>query len=154
LAGRDGVSVDQPLTFGELAASTAPLFAIIWTPAPRLHDLPIVNFDEKQVFALIANQDATATEKLAEGIRCVLAARRRKAGCTDAGRYDFPGPHSMARRWSFHVIGPPALAITDRKALKPGERHSICQGLRFRATPIDLWSSARLMFSLICLKPD
>ena len=55
-----------------LAASNAPLPRALDAAAARGLDLPAVNYDEA-AFRLALNQDAMATEKLAEGIRAFIA---------------------------------------------------------------------------------
>lgn len=67
LAGCDLLTISPDL-LGELAASTAPLNRALDAQAAKDMDLPAVNFDEAS-FRYAFNQDAMATEKLAEGIR-------------------------------------------------------------------------------------
>ena len=67
LAGCDLLTISPDL-LGELAASSAPLNRALDAQAAKDMDLPAVNFDEAG-FRYAFNQDAMATEKLAEGIR-------------------------------------------------------------------------------------
>ena len=67
LAGCDLLTISPDL-LGELAASSAPLNRALDEQAAKDMDLPAVNFDEAG-FRYALNQDAMATEKLAEGIR-------------------------------------------------------------------------------------
>lgn len=55
----------------QLAASPAPLARALDAEAARRLTLPAVQFDEAG-FRLALNQDAMATEKLAEGIRVFI----------------------------------------------------------------------------------
>jgi transaldolase len=73
LAGCDLLTI-SPELMAELAASQAPLPRALDANVAKTMDLQVVNFDEAG-FRLALNQDAMATEKLAEGIR---------AFCTDA----------------------------------------------------------------------
>ncbi|NQW92466.1 MAG: transaldolase, partial [Polaromonas sp.] len=52
----------------QLAATDAPLTQALNADVAKALDLPAVNFDEVG-FRFALNQDAMATEKLAEGIR-------------------------------------------------------------------------------------
>jgi transaldolase len=67
LAGCDLLTI-SPELLAQLAASDAPLTQSLNTAAAKAQDLPVVNFDEAR-FRFALNQDAMATEKLAEGIR-------------------------------------------------------------------------------------
>ena len=67
LAGCDLLTI-SPELLGQLAASDAPLVPALEADAARALDLPAVNFDEAG-FRFALNQDAMATDKLAEGIR-------------------------------------------------------------------------------------
>ena len=73
LAGCDLLTISPDL-LAALATSDAPLQRALDPSAAQAMDLPAVNFDEVQ-FRFALNQDAMATEKLAEGIRafCVDA---------------------------------------------------------------------------------
>lgn len=55
-----------------MAASEAPLQRALDAQAAQALDLPAVNFDEV-TFRYALNEDAMATEKLAEGIRAFAA---------------------------------------------------------------------------------
>ena len=67
LAGCDLLTI-SPELLGQLAANDAPLGRTLNPEATQTLDLPAVNFDEAG-FRFALNQDAMATEKLAEGIR-------------------------------------------------------------------------------------
>ncbi len=67
LAGCDLLTI-SPELMAQLAASPAPLARALDAEAARRLTLPAVQFDEAG-FRLALNQDAMATEKLAEGIR-------------------------------------------------------------------------------------
>jgi transaldolase len=67
LAGCDLLTI-SPELLGQLAASDAPLTQALKADAAKAMDLPVVHFDEAG-FRFALNQDAMATEKLAEGIR-------------------------------------------------------------------------------------
>ncbi len=67
LAGCDLLTI-SPELLAELASSTAPLERQLDADQAKALDLPAVHFDEAG-FRLALNQDAMATEKLAEGIR-------------------------------------------------------------------------------------
>jgi len=67
LAGCDLLTI-SPELLSLLAATDAPLGQALKPDAARSLDLPAVNFDEAG-FRFALNQDAMATEKLAEGIR-------------------------------------------------------------------------------------
>ena len=71
LAGCDLLTI-SPELLAQLAASEAPLERALDADAARQLDLPPVQFDEP-AFRLALNQDAMATEKLAEGIRAFIA---------------------------------------------------------------------------------
>ena len=58
----------SPELLGQLAATEAPLTRALNADTAKALDLPAVNFDEAG-FRFALNQDAMATEKLAEGIR-------------------------------------------------------------------------------------
>ena len=67
LAGCDLLTI-APELLAQLAASDAPLQRVLDAEAAKGMDLPAVNFDEAG-FRFALNEDAMATEKLAEGIR-------------------------------------------------------------------------------------
>lgn len=71
LAGCDLLTI-SPELMAELAASDEPLPRALDAEAARQLDLPPVAYDEAG-FRLALNQDAMATEKLAEGIRTFIA---------------------------------------------------------------------------------
>lgn len=71
LAGCDLLTI-SPELLATLAASDAPLVRALDAQAAQRLDLPAVNFDEAG-FRLELNDDAMATEKLAEGIRAFSA---------------------------------------------------------------------------------
>jgi len=71
LAGCDLLTI-SPELLAQLAASEAPLQRALDARAAQALDLPAVNFDEAG-FRYALNQDAMATEKLAEGIRAFAA---------------------------------------------------------------------------------
>ena len=71
LAGCDLLTI-SPELLAQLAASDAPLTMALDANAAKAMDLPAVNFDEAG-FRYALNQDAMATEKLAEGIRAFAA---------------------------------------------------------------------------------
>ncbi|HOZ65332.1 MAG TPA: transaldolase [Burkholderiaceae bacterium] len=75
LAGCDLLTISPDL-LAILAATEAPLSLALNAGAAKTLDLPAVNFDETQ-FRFALNEDAMATEKLAEGIRafCVDAVK-------------------------------------------------------------------------------
>jgi transaldolase len=75
LAGCDLLTI-SPELMAALAASDAPLPQALDAQTARALDLPAVNYDEAQ-FRFALNEDAMATEKLAEGIRafCVDAVK-------------------------------------------------------------------------------
>ena len=67
LSGCDLLTI-SPELLAQLAATDAPLTRALTPDAAKSLDLPAVNFDEAG-FRFALNQDAMATEKLAEGIR-------------------------------------------------------------------------------------
>jgi len=71
LAGCDLLTI-SPELLAQLAASSAPLPRALDAEAARALDLPPVRYDEPG-FRLALNDDAMATEKLAEGIRAFCA---------------------------------------------------------------------------------
>ena len=71
LAGCDLLTISPDL-LAKLAASEQPLPRVLEPDAARALDLPAVNFDEAS-FRLALNEDAMATDKLAEGIRTFCA---------------------------------------------------------------------------------
>ncbi|MDM0075876.1 transaldolase [Variovorax sp. J2P1-59] len=71
LAGCDLLTI-SPELLGELAASDAPLSHALDAEAARRLDIPKVTLDEP-AFRFALNEDAMATEKLAEGIRAFAA---------------------------------------------------------------------------------
>jgi transaldolase len=71
LAGCDLLTI-SPELLAQLAASDAPLERALDAGAAAALDLPAVNFDEAG-FRYALNEDAMATEKLAEGIRAFAA---------------------------------------------------------------------------------
>ena len=71
LAGCDLLTI-SPELLAQLAASEAPLVRALDVESAKQQDLPAVNFDEAG-FRYALNQDAMATEKLAEGIRAFAA---------------------------------------------------------------------------------
>ena len=75
LAGCDLLTISPDL-LATLAATEAPLSQALNAQTAQALDLPAVNFDEAQ-FRFALNDDAMATEKLAEGIRafCVDAVK-------------------------------------------------------------------------------
>ena len=77
LAGCDLLTI-APDLLAALQASDAPLARVLDAAAARQLDLPAVHHDEKS-FRWALNEDAMATEKLAEGIR---------AFAVDAGKLD------------------------------------------------------------------
>ena len=84
LAGCDLLTI-SPELLAELAASQAPLTPALDAAAARQLDLPPVQYDEAS-FRLALNQDAMATEKLAEGIRSFIAdAQKLEALMQQAG---------------------------------------------------------------------
>jgi transaldolase len=71
LAGCDLLTI-SPELLAQLAASGEPLARALDADAAKTLDLPAVSFDEAG-FRYALNQDAMATEKLAEGIRAFAA---------------------------------------------------------------------------------
>ncbi|MDO5086684.1 MAG: transaldolase [Comamonadaceae bacterium] len=71
LAGCDLLTI-SPELLAQLDASNAPLAPALDAEAARHMDLPAVQYNEA-AFRLALNQDAMATEKLAEGIRAFIA---------------------------------------------------------------------------------
>ena len=71
LAGCDLLTI-APELLAQLAASDAPLQRALDADAAKAMDLPAVNYDEAG-FRFALNEDAMATEKLAEGIRAFAA---------------------------------------------------------------------------------
>jgi transaldolase len=78
LAGCDLLTISPDL-LATLAASEAPLVPRLHAPAALAMDIPAVHYDEAG-FRFALNEDAMATEKLAEGIRafCVDAIKLEK----------------------------------------------------------------------------
>ena len=70
LAGCDLLTI-SPELLAQLSANQAPLPRALDAQAARALDIPAVQFDEPG-FRLALNQDAMATEKLAEGIRAFI----------------------------------------------------------------------------------
>ena len=77
LAGCDLLTISPDL-LTQLQAADAPLARALDAAAAKAMDLPAVHFDEK-AFRFALNEDAMATEKLAEGIR---------AFAVDSGKLD------------------------------------------------------------------
>jgi transaldolase len=71
LAGCDLLTI-SPELLAHLAATEAPLGQALDSAAAQAMDLPAVSYDEAS-FRLALNEDAMATEKLAEGIRAFCA---------------------------------------------------------------------------------
>jgi len=71
LAGCDLLTI-SPELLAQLAASEAPLDRALNASTAKALNLPAVNFDEVS-FRHALNEDAMATEKLAEGIRAFAA---------------------------------------------------------------------------------
>ena len=71
LAGCDLLTI-SPELLATLAGSEQPLPRVLEPDAARALDLPAVNYDEAG-FRFALNEDAMATEKLAEGIRAFSA---------------------------------------------------------------------------------
>ncbi len=71
LAGCDLLTI-SPELLAQLAATEAPLQPTLNAEAARAMDLPAVGYDEA-TFRRALNEDAMATEKLAEGIRAFCA---------------------------------------------------------------------------------
>ena len=71
LAGCDLLTI-SPELLAQLAASDAPVGRALDADTAQGLDMPAVHFDEPS-FRLALNDDAMATEKLAEGIRAFCA---------------------------------------------------------------------------------
>lgn len=71
LAGCDLLTISPDL-LAQLQASEAPLAKALDAEAAQAMDIPFVQFDEA-AFRFALNEDAMATEKLAEGIRAFVA---------------------------------------------------------------------------------
>jgi transaldolase len=71
LAGCDLLTI-SPELLAQLAASDAPLGLALDAASAQAMDLSAVSYDEA-AFRLALNEDAMATEKLAEGIRAFCA---------------------------------------------------------------------------------
>ena len=71
LAGCDLLTISPDL-LAQLAASEAPLTKALDASAAKALDIPFVTHDERS-FRFALNEDAMATEKLAEGIRAFVA---------------------------------------------------------------------------------
>ena len=71
LAGCDLLTI-APDLLAQLAQSDAPVVRALDAEAARTMDLPTVQYDEAG-FRYALNEDAMATEKLAEGIRAFAA---------------------------------------------------------------------------------
>jgi transaldolase len=71
LAGCDLLTISPDL-LSALAASEAPLAKALDAGAAKAMDIPFVQYDEAG-FRFALNEDAMATEKLAEGIRAFVA---------------------------------------------------------------------------------
>ena len=71
LAGCDLLTI-APELLAQLAQSDAPVARALDAEAARSMDLPAVQYDEAG-FRYALNEDAMATEKLAEGIRAFAA---------------------------------------------------------------------------------
>ena len=71
LAGCDLLTISPDL-LAQLAASDAPVSRALSPEMAHSMDLPVVQYDES-AFRFALNQDAMATEKLAEGIRAFVA---------------------------------------------------------------------------------
>ncbi|MBN9405248.1 MAG: transaldolase [Burkholderiales bacterium] len=82
LAGCDLLTI-APELMAQLAASSAPLTRALDPQAARALDLEPVRYDEAG-FRLALNQDAMATEKLAEGIRVFIADARKLEALIEA----------------------------------------------------------------------
>lgn len=75
LAGCDLLTISPDL-LAQLAASDAPVVRALDAQAARAMDLPVVSYDEPG-FRYALNDDAMATEKLAEGIRAFATDTRK-----------------------------------------------------------------------------
>ena len=71
LAGCDLLTISPDL-LAQLAATEAPLAQALDTDAAKATEIPFVSYDEAG-FRFAMNEDAMATEKLAEGIRAFVA---------------------------------------------------------------------------------
>ncbi len=71
LAGSDLLTISPDL-LGQLAASMAPVEKALDADAAKAMEIPFVSLDERS-FRYAMNEDAMATEKLAEGIRAFAA---------------------------------------------------------------------------------
>jgi transaldolase len=71
LAGCDLLTI-SPELLTQLAATEATMSQALDAQAAQAMDLPVVTYDEAS-FRLALNEDAMATEKLAEGIRAFCA---------------------------------------------------------------------------------
>ena len=71
LAGCDLLTI-SPELLAQLQAAEGPVARALDAAAARALDLPAVHYDEKH-FRWALNEDAMATEKLAEGIRAFAA---------------------------------------------------------------------------------
>jgi len=87
LAGCDLLTV-SPELLAQLAASEAPLERALGADAARTLDLPAVNYtaSDESAFRFALNEDAMATEKLAEGIRAFCADTRTLEALIQAAR--------------------------------------------------------------------
>ncbi|HMN22777.1 MAG TPA: transaldolase [Ottowia sp.] len=83
LAGCDLLTI-SPELMAELAASDAPVARALDAGAARALDLPAVHYDEA-AFRFELNQDAMASDKLAEGIRSFVADARKLEALLQAG---------------------------------------------------------------------
>ena len=70
LAGCDLLTISPDL-LAQLAGNDAPLAAVLDADAAKAMDIPFVQYDEA-AFRFALNEDAMATEKLAEGIRAFV----------------------------------------------------------------------------------
>jgi transaldolase len=84
LAGCDLLTI-SPELLGALQSDTTPLPRALDPEAARAKPLERVHFDEK-AFRFALNEDAMATEKLAEGIRAFAADSRRLDALIEAAR--------------------------------------------------------------------
>ena len=71
LAGCDLLTISPDL-LAQLSASEAPLARSLDADAAKAMEMPFVQYDEA-AFRFALNEDAMATEKLAEGIRAFVA---------------------------------------------------------------------------------
>ena len=95
LAGCDLLTISPDL-LALLAASEQPLTRALQPEAARALDLPAVNFDEA-AFRFALNEDAMATDKLAEGIRafCADAVKLEQLMLAARPRKDTHDPHPL-----------------------------------------------------------